>query len=163
LGDTLVLLGVVCFLAAIVGGGLEVSNVAKIPLLGSRPRQLALGAAGLALAGAGWIIRTSTFNVTGATVTSDSIVVFFCPETVTYTAVIRASGDQGTVEYRFIHNSLPMKSYSLPFNGQTARTVSVDVTVNKPLAGFNFDDDMAIEILTPNGFKSSTATTDVRC
>lgn len=49
--ETLLLLGVACVVAAIVGGGLKIAKVAEIPLIDSIPRQALLG-----LAGAGLIV-----------------------------------------------------------------------------------------------------------
>jgi hypothetical protein len=47
--ETLLLLGIACVLAAIVGGGLELAKVAKIPAIASVRRQVLLGVAGVVL------------------------------------------------------------------------------------------------------------------
>ena len=52
---TLLLLGIVCVIGAIAGGGLEALGT-KIPVISSRPRQIILGAAGIIL-----IIYSRTF------------------------------------------------------------------------------------------------------
>jgi len=135
----------------------------------SRERQLLLGTVGFALiaAGAYVVFVVPLFTVTNASVTSDTPEVFICPQPVKYTAVIETRGETGVVEYRFVHDGLPMQVYDLSFSNQRARSLSLQIQVAKPFSLPGLppirQDTMAIEVLAPNHYLSNVATVPINC
>lgn len=63
--ETLLLLGVACVIAAIVGGGLSIAKVAEIPVINSPSRQALLALAGLALIGGSFLVPEKPDNGSG--------------------------------------------------------------------------------------------------
>src|SRR5258708_10617088 len=53
--STFLILGLVCLVAAIVGGGLDIAKVGKFPVITSVRRHLLLGLIGLGILAIGWM------------------------------------------------------------------------------------------------------------
>jgi hypothetical protein len=164
--ETIILGGLLCIVAAIVGGGVKLFGAGEVPVINSGPRQLALGCFGAVLVGAGIYLNVSDdFRVTDVRVTADQMAVFLCPSKVSYTAVITVAGSGGTVEYRFVHNGTPLMRYSLEFNGPGGLSIAQVAEVRASLPGLPRlgPDRMALEVLAPNYVVTTPAETPVLC
>lgn len=158
LSSPLVLLGIFCLLAAIVGGGLKALGN-EVPIITSFTRQLLLGGAGVALIVVPQIaLGQSKFRVTDTSVRWANTVVVSCSEPQPYSGLITVGGSGGTVAFRFIAQGMaqPMQNQTFPRAG----TYAVEGTYFIPfLREFPLltPVTLQLEVVSPNRVLSPTA------
>jgi hypothetical protein len=117
LSTTMLVLGVVCIISAIVGGGLKALGY-TIPVLQSRITRVLLAIFGVAILVVVWV--TNIFRVTGVTATWDNFSPHYPPSVhgcdfdETYTAHVTTEGGAGSFIYR-------------DFTGKEHQPITVDV------------------------------------
>jgi hypothetical protein len=98
--QTLILVGIACILAAVVGGGLSAFGM-KIPPLSGAPRVLTVIVCGVVLIVIGVLIKPKSTQVpTGVSATMDLVghrTAAYCPANVTFYGSITTTGGDGTV------------------------------------------------------------------
>lgn len=162
LSSPLVLLGIFCVLAAIVGGGLKALGN-EVPLIPSTTRQLLLAAAGISLIVVSQVaLRRSTFRVTDTSAQWANTVVVSCSEPQPYSGVITVTGSGGTVEYRFIlqGKAQPLQALNLPGPGSygVEGTYSIPFLREFPLL---VPVTLQLEVVSPNRLLSPVASLPV--
>ncbi|MEE2851308.1 MAG: hypothetical protein VX424_01455 [Actinomycetota bacterium] len=154
LKSPLVLLGVVCILAAIVGGGVKALG-AELPLINSWRRQSVLAAFGIALiAIPQMVIRIGEFRVTNVTVSWDGNQYSGCVVRARYTASITTKGSAGEFESR----ALVVTTYTSPVRTHVdgpGLHVIHGTAENELAAGSHGNYPVIVEILAPQELKSS--------
>ncbi len=153
LKSPLVILGVVCILAAIVGGGVKALG-SQLPVINSLRRQAALAVFGILLIAIPQIVsRLGEFRVTQVAVSWDGDQYRGCIVRATYTASITTQGGSGDFESR----ALVVGSYS----GSTKTHVDgagvhvIHGTGDNELApGSSGDYPVVVEVLSPQRLKS---------
>jgi hypothetical protein len=149
----LVILGVVCILAAIVGGGVQALG-AQLPVINSWRRQAILAAFGVLLIAIPQIvIRHGEFRVTNVTVSWDGNQYSGCVVRATYTAAITTKGASGDFESRALVVGTYSKSIRTHVDGPGVHIIHGGGE-NELTPGTSGDYPVVIEILSPQHLTS---------
>jgi hypothetical protein len=149
----LVILGVVCILAAIVGGGVKALG-AQLPVINSWRRQAILAAFVILLVAIPQIVvRLGEFRVTNVTVSWDGSQYSGCVVRATYTASITTEGASGDFESRALVVGTYSKSVRTHVDGPGVHIIH-GAGENELTPGSNGKYPVVIEILSPQQLKS---------
>lgn len=161
---TLVILGLLCVVAAVIGGGIKLFG-GEVEKFSSIARQVLLFAVGIALfVAAWWLTDNSKFRVVEASVSWDyaNTTSGTCG-TEPYTLLIRTAGKGGQVTYRLLVNNRPQEDVTI----KTPDPVTYPITDKVDIADAAEDEteqvSLAVEILSPNPFNSSVDTARLDC
>jgi hypothetical protein len=154
--------GVVCVIAALVGGGVKALG-SEIPVVNSLPRQLLLAAVGAALIVAPTFAdREATFRVTAVRAQWNDATAM-CGRKVGYTGFITVSGSGGTVEYRFrVDGSPKSKQILTAARPQTFAVSGAEYFAGWPLSPLG-PAQLDLEILQPNTVVSQPSRLNFFC
>lgn len=101
------IIGIVCFLAAIVGGGLKAAGT-EVPVINTVHRQLLLAAAGIAVIVLVAVVDESVDPRVGSVAIEwDTHEVSRCPQVVGSTGIIELKGAGALLRYRLIVGGRP--------------------------------------------------------
>jgi hypothetical protein len=165
--ETLIILGIVCIIAAAVGGGLSAFGI-NIPPLSGRVRIVSVIVIGGVLIGVGVKIKPASPapGPTGISVTTDPVgrqTAPNCPANLTVSGSITTTGGDGSIEYKLqeLYDS-GITTYS------QIGTVVVDGAGSYPISDtllFHNDSggDFAFEVISPTSDGSTPQAFSVIC
>lgn len=165
--QTLIILGIVCILAAAVGGGLSAFGI-EVPPLNGAFRVVSVIVIGGVLIGVGVKIKPAAPapGPTGISVTTDSVgpkSAPSCPANLTVYGSITTTGGDGSIEY---------KLQEIFDSGTTlygpVGTVSVDGAGTHPISDTilfpsNSGGDLAFEVISPGSDGSTPQAFSLSC
>ncbi len=162
LKSPLVILGIVCVLAAIVGGGVKALG-SELPVINSWRRQAVLAVFGIVLIAIPQIVlRVGEFRVTKVTVSWDGNHYSGCNVHAAYTASITTAGGSGEFESRALVVGTYTPSTKTSVNGAGVHIVH-GWGENELVPGSGEDYPVVIEILSPQELKSDPSYLHVDC
>jgi hypothetical protein len=165
--QTLIILGIVCIIAAVVGGGLSAFGI-NVPPLSGALRIVSVIVIGAVLIVVGIKIKPASPAPapTGISVTTDSVgnqTATSCPANLTVSGSITTTGGDGSIEYRLeILNDSGTTTYS------PTGTVSVQGAGSYPISDTvlfrnNSGGDFEFEVISPISDGSSPQAFSVSC
>ena len=157
-----VILGVVCVLAAIVGGGVKALG-SQLPVINSSRRQAILALFGIVLIAIPQIVlRLGEFRVTKVTVAWDGDTYHGCHIHKTFTASITTAGGSGEFESRALVAGTYTESGRLKVDGPGVHVIH-GWGEHDLAPGTGGDYPVIIEILAPGELKSLPSYLHVDC
>jgi hypothetical protein len=153
------MIGIICVLAALIGGGLKASGV-EIPVLVGARRQVSLGLAGLVLV---TFVASSNAShrprIAMVSASWDPSVITECPRKAEISGEVRLKGDATSITYRFLINGQGQKEQTVDVRG--TRKVTDSATIE--FSPTDTARELVLEILQPSHQTSPGSLLNVQC